>query len=160
MKKNLVRLLLASILIIGNGIALTACSDKEDEVEMTIGVKDLPMEAQTFLSTYFNGIEIKSIEKQTISTVIMYEVELQNGFDIMFNSSGVWQEVDAPDGKTLPSGIAPEAIETYVNQNYPDYGINEINKTGNGYNVELNDTIGTELEFNLLGEFVRVITSF
>ena len=158
MKKNYLKLMLAALFLIGS-ITVTSCSDKDDdEIEQTITVNQLPTQAQDFLSKYFPGISAKSIEKQYISNIVMYDVELSNGYEIMFNSEGVWQEVDAPDNKTLPSGIVPSAIEDYVNSNYPDYGINEINKTGEGYNVEL--VSGLEMAFNELGEFLRVISDF
>lgn len=158
MKKNYMKLFLAGLMILA-GFSFSSCNgDDDNEIENSVLIKDLPAEAQTFLNSFFPGIGLKKAEKQQIQTVVMYEVELENGFDIMFNSEGVWQEVDAPEGKTIPSGIAPQPIEEYVNQNYSDYGINEINKTGNGYNVEVNN--GPELEFNQLGEFVRVISDF
>ncbi|MCH5222780.1 MAG: PepSY-like domain-containing protein [Muribaculaceae bacterium] len=158
MKKNYLKLLLVSLFLVG-GLSLTSCSDKDDEeLEQTITISQLPSQAQTFLNQYFADVKAKSIEKQYITTIVMYKVELVNDFEIMFNSEGVWQEVDAPDNKTIPTGIAPSAIEEYVNSNYPDYGINEINKTGEGYNVEL--ISGLEMAFNELGEFLRVISDF
>lgn len=158
MKKNYLKLLLVSLFLVG-GLSLTSCSDKDDEeLEQTITISQLPSQAQTFLNQYFADVKAKSIEKQYITTIVMYKVELVNDFEIMFNSDGVWQEVDAPDNKTIPTGIAPSAIEEYVNSNYPDYGINEINKTGEGYNVEL--ISGLEMAFNELGEFLRVISDF
>lgn len=159
MKKSYLKLLLAGVLLIGVTGFVTSCNDKDDqELEQTITVGELPKTAQSFLNTYFPNVKTKSIEKQYIANIVMYEVELQNDFDIMFNSEGEWQEVDAPDGKTIPSGIALPSIEEYVNTNYPDYGINEINKTGEGYNVEL--VSGLEMAFNQLGEFLRVISEF
>lgn len=158
MKKNYLKLLLVSLFLVG-GLPLTSCSDKDDEeLEQTITISQLPSQAQSFLNQYFADVKAKSIEKQYITTIVMYKVELVNDFEIMFNSDGVWQEVDAPDNKTIPTGIAPSAIEEYVNSNYPDYGINEINKTGEGYNVEL--ISGLEMAFNELGEFLRVISDF
>lgn len=159
MKKSYLKLLLAGMLLTGISGITTSCNEKDnEEFEQTITVGELPKAAQLFLTTYFPEVKTKSIEKQNIANIIMYEVELENDFDIMFNSEGEWQEVDAPEGKTIPSGIALPSIEDYVNTNYPDYGINEINKTGEGYNVEL--VSGLEMAFNQLGEFLRVISEF
>lgn len=146
MKKNYLKLLLASFLLIGGSSFMYSCSDKDDDIEYTIQFKDLPSEAQTFITTYFPNANTSKIEKQTIGSAIMYEVDLSNGYEIEFDSMGVWQEVDAPDRMTIPSGIAPSAIEEYVNTNYQNYGINEINKVGDGYNVEING--GLRLTFN------------
>ena len=158
MKRNYLNLFLSFCLLVTGATAFTSCSDDDNEITYLISLSELPQDAQTFLATYFPNENAAKVEKQSIGDIIMYQVEMDNGFEIMFNSKGDWQEVDAPDGKTLPVGIAPEAIQNYVDTNYPDYGINEINKTGNGYNVEL--VSGPELEFNLLGEFVRVISDF
>lgn len=151
MKKTYLKLLVASVLLVGGTSFITSCSDNDkDSPEVVIGVKDLPSEAQSFLNTYFPNINASKIEQQSISDITMYEVELANGYEVEFDSQGVWQEVSAPDNMTIPSGIAPENIEEYVNTNYSDYGINEINKTGAGYNVEVNG--GVRLTFNQLGE--------
>lgn len=158
MKKFYLKLFILNLLVFG-GFIFTSCSDNdENEIENVVEFKDLPSKAQIFLNDYFPGVEIKTAERQQIQTVIMYDVILENGYEIMFNSEGEWQEVDAPDGKSIPSGIAPEAIEEYINKNYSDYGINEINKTGDGYNVEL--TTGLEMSFNELGEFTGIISDF
>lgn len=159
MKKSYIKLLLAGVLLTGSIGFFTSCNDKDnEELEQTITVDELPSAAQTFLNTYFAEVKTKSVKKQMISDIIMYDVELQNDYEIMFNGKGEWQLVDAPDGKTIPAGIALPSIEEYVNKNYPDYGINEINKTGEGYNVEL--VTGLEMAFNELGEFLRVIDDF
>ena len=159
MKKAYLKLLLGGIILLGTA-SVTSCSndDEGNEIETVITLKDLPVEAQTFLSTYFSGVHTKSIEKQMIKDIIMYNVEMENGYDIMFDSQGEWQQVEAPDGKTVPSGFYPSGIDEYISQNYNNYTIQEINKTGNGYNVELNN--GPELAFNLMGQFTNIVSEF
>ena len=159
MKKNFLTLLFASLLVF-SGFAFTSCSnDDNNEFETSVLLKDLPAAAQSFLSQYYPNVAFKSAEKQQIKDIYIYEVELQDGTEITFNSAGEWQEVDAPEGKTVPSGFYPSGIDEYLSQNYSGYGINEINKYDSGYNVELVNN-GPELEFNLMGEFVRVISEF
>lgn len=159
MIKNIFKVALAALLCVG-GMSVTSCSKSDTEdFEKNITLNDLPETAQSFLKEFFAGNQIEKIERQVIGSVIMYEVDLKSGFEIMFDSKGVWQEVSAPSNKSIPSGIAPALVESYVMVNYPDYGINEINKTGSGYNVELTGN-GPELEFDAEGNFVRVISDF
>lgn len=150
MKKIRLNLLIAGVIVMVCGAFFSSCSDKDEEITYLISLNELPMDAQTFLNDFFPSEKARTVEKQSIGKVIMYNVELDNGYDMLFNEDGLWQEVSAPENKTLPSGIAPEAIEEYVAKNYPDYGINEINRTGDGYNVEIIG--GVRLTFNSLGE--------
>ena len=155
--KTFAKILLSGVLLCGAFIPLVSCDDDHDEVETIITVDNLPDAAKTFLSTFFYGVDVQKIEKETVGTVIIYEVDLVNGYEVVFNSDGDWIEVDAPEGKTIPSGIAPEVIENYLNTNYSGYGINEINKTGMGYNIELTNGQGgpgITLNFNEAGEVI------
>ena len=137
---------------------LCACADKiEEDLETEITFNDLPQVSQTFLNTYFSGITGK-YEKKITNGYIFYEADLTNGYEIVFNTTGEWNEVDAPDGEIIPKGIAPQVIEDYINVNYKNYGINEINKTGYGYNVELSNLQGgtsINLSFNESGEVIN-----
>ena len=150
MKKKYLSLLLLGFLLIGITTTITSCSDKDDEITYLISLNELPIDAQTFLNDYFPTVKASTVEKQSIGKVVMYKVNLDSGFEILFNSEGVWQEIEAPQGKSIPTGIVPQEIEEYVAKQYPDYGINEVNKTGNGYNVEING--GVRLTFNAAGE--------
>lgn len=152
MKSIFFKLFFVVVVLFGT-ITFTSCSDKDDDgIETIVTLKDLPLLSQTFLSEYFPGIEINKIEKQTYSNspAILYEVDLKNGFEVVFDGDGEWMEISAPDGSTIPDGIIPESIQQYVTNNYPGYGIEEINRTGNGYNVELKGNL--RLTFNLIGE--------
>lgn len=157
MKRTYLKIFVASLLLIGS-LPFVACSNDDEGVENVITYDELPSAAKNFLSTYFSGVDVSKIEKETTGGVVIYEVELKNNYEIVFNMDGNWIEVDAPSGMTIPSGIAPEVIENYVNTNYPGYGINEINKTGMGYNVELTNGqggSGLTLSFNEAGEVVN-----
>lgn len=110
---------------------------------------NLPETAQAFITTYFPNVDITSTEYD--QNDMDYEVILANGFDLTFNQNGDWTDVDAPEGQTIPDGIAPESISNYVMENYPDYGINEIEINANGYTVDL--TNGYDLMFNTQGEY-------
>lgn len=137
MKKSYLKLLAAPLLLLGS-FSIVSCSDKDDEgVETVVPSTELPQAAQTFLNDYFNGYSIIKVVKDVTGGTTIYEVDLQDGYEVDFNSAGLWVEVDAPDGKTIPNGIVPEVIQEYLNVNYSSYGVNEINRTGQGYNVGL-----------------------
>ena len=133
----------------------TGCGEKDDEnykSETQITFSDLPTEAQNLINQYYSSDKISKIELEYTGGVIIYEVTFEDGQEIVFSESGEWQEIDAPSGMSIPSGIIPAGIEQYISDNYPDYGVNEINRTGYGYNVEL--VTGLDLMFNFMGEFI------
>lgn len=161
MKKTYLKLIASLLLLLGT-TAFVACSNDDDidETETVIGFNELPMAAQTFLNTHFKGIDAYKIEKVTQVNVVLYDVELVNGFGIVFNSSGEWQEVDAPDGQTVPMAIIPEPIQATLNEQYPGYGVVEINTTGQNYHVELSNNQGgssIDLIFNQSGEIIATV---
>lgn len=145
--KNFTKILPAIFLVL-MGISLVSCSDDKNE---PIDFNKLPLVSQDFINTYFKDVDIVSILYNNDKDVQEYDVELGNGFELTFNIQGDWIDIEAPEGQTIPAGIAPEPIENYISVNYPEQGINEISKNKNGYDVDLTD--GTDLLFNLQGEF-------
>ncbi len=141
MKKTFTLILLTLAACVG----FAACSDDKDE---PVTPDSLPAAAQTFLSTYFGGDKIQKVEKDGNS----YDVRLVSGYEIDFDATGLWTDVDAPAGKTIPAGIAPTAIEEYVANAYPGDGINEISRQSRGYEVEL--ISGLELHFDTAGAYI------
>lgn len=136
--------------------ALFSCSeDKDDDIHnYNISYNDLPQAAKDFCTQYFSYTVVKQVQKIDDDGEDLYEVDFEDGSEVIFNVDGVWQEVDAPDGKTIPAGIALPAITDYLEEYYSGYGINEINKTGYGFNVEL--VTGLGLMFGPEGNFLQV----
>lgn len=156
MKKSLF-LILSLVMTFSYGFV--SCSDdNEKEVENIISVSDLPAKAQTFLTTYFRGYEVEKVQKETVNnTMVVYEVELEGGYSINFNSEGEWTQVEAPYGKNIPTGFIPEPILQTLDYQYHGYGITEINTTGQNYHLVLGNNQGgdsIELIFNQSGEIV------
>lgn len=141
-------------------VAFVSCSgDNPTEVETTIPVKELPQKAQDFLYMNFHGYEVEKVEKDVEDNIILYFVTLEEGYEIVFNTEGDWQQVDAPYGKTIPTGFIPETVMSTLNQRFPGYGLNEINTTGEGYKVELSDNQGgasIDVFFNMSGEIIGI----
>lgn len=159
MNKSYFKLLVFSLLLIGS-FSLVSCKDDDvSEVENIITIDELPSSAQSFLKQYFNGYSIIKIEKDVEDNITLYEVELQDGYEVTFNDQGDWTQVEAPYGKNIPTGFIPEQVMATLNDRFPDYGINEINTTGQGYKVELNDNQGgssIDVYFDMSGEIIKI----
>ncbi|MCH5226699.1 MAG: PepSY-like domain-containing protein [Muribaculaceae bacterium] len=153
---------IATLFLVTGFLSFTSCSNDDDgikETDTTVTQDQLPEKAKEFISEFFYDYEIKSIQKKTIDSVVLYEVEFTNDYDIIFNSLGDWTEMEAPTGMTLPSGAIPEPVRATLDAQYPGYGVNEINTTGQGYYVQLvNDQgeNGLGLYFNESGEITDI----
>lgn len=144
MKKTLMFLPLLLVAVLG--ISLASCSDKDEPIAPT----ELPSNAKDFISTYFASSTIVSTQKDKDD----YDVVLSDGTKIEFNKKGEWTDVDAPNGKSLPTGFYPASIDTYLAENFDGEGINEISKVKRGYEVEI--TTGTEMIFDQNGTFIEI----
>ncbi|MDE5554220.1 MAG: PepSY-like domain-containing protein [Muribaculaceae bacterium] len=137
-------LLLVAVL----GVTTWSCDD--DDKDEAIAITMLPNSAKEFVTTYFSNAVIVSAKIDGDE----YEARLSDGTTIDFDKTGAWTDVDAPKGKTIPSGFYPAAIDTYVTTNYAGNGINEISKEKRGYDVEL--VSGVDLVFDTAGEFISI----
>ena len=159
MKKNYFRILVL-LLFLSGSMAIVSCSDDiKNEVDITITINDLPSAARSFLNRYFPNYEIVKITKEVESDITVYEVDLQDGYEVFFNSDGDWTQVVAPYGKTIPTGFIPEQVLATLTQRFQGYGINEINRTGHGYKVELSDNQGgasIDVFFDMSGEITGI----
>lgn len=135
---------------------LTGCSDSEEETvdESQVAYQDLPQKAKDFLNKFYSTFEVVKITLDTESDVSVYQVDLENGNEVVFNMEGEWQQLVAPYMESIPGGIIPENMATYLETYYSGYGINEINRTGYGYNVTLIG--GLRLRFGPEGDFIAV----
>lgn len=137
-----------------------SCSDETpNEVESNVTLEDLPSSAQSFLKKYFDGYSVEKIIKDVEDDITIYQVDLQEGYQVVFNGEGEWQQVEAPYGKTIPTGFIPQQVLATLNQRFPGYGINIINTTGEGYKVELSDNQGgpsIDIFFDMSGEITGI----
>ena len=149
-----IAVLMAACLLMTGG--MTGCSndDDNDDLETVINVNRLPDAARAFINTYYPSATVRSVMRDVDDGIVVYEVDFTNGHEVTFDSRGEWIEVDAPDGQSIPAGIVPVAIETYLDANYSGYGVNDITRTGMGYEVEL--VTGVDLLFDSLGNFLGI----
>ena len=116
-----------------------------------IGKKDLPQQAQRFLSTYFPAEKMSFVMKDEKAFTTEYKVRTQGGYEIEFDANGAWEDVE---GYKLPLGFLPEKIRTYIKDKFPAMTVTRIEKKKRGYELELNDDL--ELYFDKEGDFVRM----
>lgn len=130
-------------------ISLTACADRHHVVEY----KELPIQAQTFVQKYFNVSDIAYIEREREGVHHEYKVYLKNALEIEFDYQGNFKSIDCQI-TSVPEGIVPELIRSFVQTHYPDHLIVEYAVGYRYLTVELGN--GMELIFDLEGHFVRV----
>ncbi|MBF0596789.1 PepSY-like domain-containing protein [Faecalibacter rhinopitheci] len=138
------------------GFTTAACNTDDDNNTTIVEANTLPNEGQLFITTHFPGTTISVVEKYNPAKAdgTMYEVKLSNGVEIDLDQAGNWIEVDAPSYASLPTSFILPNIVNYIETNYPAQGINSIDKTVAGFDVELVNDI--DLIFDTNGNFLRI----
>ncbi len=145
------KLILKLTLLMAVAFAVVSC-DKEETIE----VDNLPTAANTFLNDHFKEAKILSVtrEKEPLSGT-EYQVLLNNRIEVKFDKNGNWTEVEALDNTVaIPTSFVLAPIVGYVKENYPNDGINSIDKEKHGFDVELTNAL--DLEFDATGKFIRI----
>lgn len=113
----------------------------------------LPIAAQTILKNNFKAkVNHIKIEKN-FGTISEYDVVLNDGSEITFDSKGNWKDIEVRQSSNIPSALIPAAISSYVKANQKNTKIVGIEKKRSGYDVELSN--GVEMKFNADGKFIR-----
>ncbi len=133
------------------GLALLAACDDDDDKR--INPSELPDAAKSFITQYFPAQTILRVERSGSSDRRRYEVLLNNGTELKFDHDGLWTEVDCKTG-ALPAGILLPEIETYIAANYPNAIAQEVERTYEGFDVEI--STGQHLIFSPAGTFIRL----
>ena len=136
-----------SILLMAFALSLDACTDGKP-----IGFDQLPQNAQTTLTKYFNKEDVLLVRLDKDDLLSEYEVKLKDGTELEFDRNGALTKIDCQQ-KKVPEGLVPEKVLAYVNANYPNAYITEWSKDDMRWKAELNN--GLELVFNNNGEFLR-----
>lgn len=159
MRKFYTHLFLLTIFFVGIDSLASCSDDKPDDVETSIKFNDLPQKAQNFLDMYFmRDYTITRIDKETEGDITVFEVYLDSAYEIVFNSEGDWQQIEAYMGYTVPMEVIPQPVADTLKAQYPFYGVNEINTTGDGWKVELSNNQngpGIDIWFNMSGEIIK-----
>ncbi|MFV0554005.1 MAG: PepSY-like domain-containing protein [Mangrovibacterium sp.] len=130
--------------------ALCSCAD--DDTETILSTKDIPTEIVEYVGTHFPDNPISTAIKEEERKSVSYEIFLQGGFELNFDGSFKIYDIDG--ATKLPDSVIPEAILTYVSENYAERSITDWELEHTYQQVELDNSI--ELEFQLDGTFMRI----
>lgn len=123
------------------------------EVSTVIDNKDISPEIVKFVETHFPKTSISNCQKMEH----LYKVRLDDKTSIEFSQKYEWTKVKCENStiyKTVPESIVPKEIAAYVVENYPHKSIVEVEKTGYGWEIELDNSEEFRLDykFNVLPE--------
>ena len=120
---------------------LSACADNDTPIT----VDKLPVQAQTFLKTYFGDKRVAYATKDRDLMTVTYEVKYMEGAKVEFRKDGEWKDVDC-QRDTVPAAIVPQPVLTFVAEHYPDSHICKVERDRKGYEVKLSNRL--ELAFD------------
>ena len=126
---------------------LVSCKD------IIISPDKLPVAAQSFIKEYYPETAISYAKKDADLTKTTYEVTLQDGTEIDFNSKGEWDKVDCKRA-AVPAALVPAFIAEYVQTSFPGQIIVKIDKERYGYEIELGNDL--ELKFDKNGNLLNI----
>lgn len=126
---------------------LVSCGDK------VVLPTQLPPEVQAFVQKHFPTQAISYAEKDRGILGSSYDVVLNDGTEISFDTDHVWDKVDCKLN-AVPTALVPAPIATHVSTNFPSVVIVKIDKEHYGYEVELGN--GLEMKFNKQGALTEL----
>ena len=126
---------------------LASCKDT------IISPDQLPAAAQAFIKEHFPESTISFAKKDAELSGTTYEVTLQDGTEIDFNSKGEWDKVDCKRA-AVPAALIPAFIAEYVQTSFPGQIIVKIDKERYGYEIELGNDL--ELKFDKNGNLLNI----
>lgn len=140
------KIIIALLLIVTLG-ASTACADTYAH-----DASVLPAAAQSVLKKNFKAkVTVVKIDKD-FGMVKDYEVVLNDGTEINFDSKGNWEEVEVGPTMNVPAAFMLQPIRTYINTNFKGVNVVGVEKKRRGYEVKLANDI--ELKFDTAGNFM------
>lgn len=134
-------------------LALTVFAVSASARDEVIRENQLPAAARSFVKQHFKNRTVTTARKDVDFGSASYDVVLNSGTKIEFNSKGEWKEVDCAPA-AVPAAIIPSAIRTYVKANYANCKIVKIERDRSGFDIELSNDL--DLRFDKQGKFIRV----
>ena len=108
-----------------------------------------PQAAKDFVKQYYPDLAMTSCETDDDGDC---DIHVKGDVEIELDAQGEWKTVKDPGG--VPAGIVPDAIMTYVKENYMGRTIVGIDREPQGYEVELFGDI--EMKFDRQGNFLEL----
>lgn len=136
-------------------VAMLGCLSCSARDQYSTDASVLPKAAATILSTHFPNVQVShiKIDKDTFG-VDGYDVVLNDGTEVDFDSKGNLKEVDCNHNGKVPDALVPQTIRSFVAGKYPNQNIIKLDVKRRGYEIELQS--GLELVFNKQGVFQRI----
>lgn len=139
--------LFAAVAAIFASVSIVSCR------EAIIPADKLPAAAQTFIREYFPESTVSYVKKDKEQMKTTYEVVLQDGSEIDFDSKGRWDKVDCKRS-SVPAALVPKEIAEYVQNSFPGQLIVKIDKEHYGFEAELSS--GLEMKFGKNGKLLKI----
>lgn len=143
-------------------ITFFSCSSDNDlgapEGE-NIEASALPQASRTTLNTYFNDATVTSAKRASSANIYgsIYTALLSNSFEIDFDENGLWTEIESEKNLAIPTRFLEDQlpeIQAYLEANYANNHVVEIERERFGFTIELNN--GVDLVFDREQRFVGV----
>ena len=141
--------------IIASALIVTffaSCSKSDDLNEESINnTKTVPAEILSYKSQHFPNKAIIKSAVNTSGKTVAYEIDLEDNIALDFNSD--YKVTDIEAASELPESVIPQALRSYVAQNYPSKVITDWELEYNHQEIELDNEV--DLEFQMDGTFIR-----
>ena len=124
-----------------------------DARETTVSVNKLPKAAQNMIASNYKGKKVTLVKKDVEANSVNFDVVLNDGIKLEFDSNGEWTEVDCKPS-TVPAALVPTAISKYVKAQYPNARIVQIERDSRGYEIDLSN--GMDINFDKQFNVVKI----
>jgi uncharacterized protein YuzE len=119
------------------------------------GGNNTPPEVRSYVTTNFPSAKIVNIERDHENTGVEYDITLDNGVEIEFDTHNKWKSIDCEHASiTVPINLLPNPIANYIQEQYPGIKVIEAERDSYGYEITLSNRL--ELIFDAQGNFLRI----
>ena len=104
---------------------------------------ELPHNAKVFVFTYFKDVPFTEVSIERRASLTQYEVELEGGFKLQFDRTGLCTEVENKR-TAIPDNVMPKKIVGTVKKLFPASYVTKFENNGRMYEIKLdNDAVLT-----------------
>jgi hypothetical protein len=139
MKRIIQSAVVALVCLVAFSVSALADNDKP------VNVNQLPATAQQTLKKHFSAKKVALAKMESGLFEKSYDVVFNNGEKVEFDRNGNWTEINCKMS-SVPAGLVPAKITSYVKSTYPGTKILQIEKDDNRYEVKLSNRL--EVTFN------------
>lgn len=117
--------------------------------ERPVSFERLPQKAQRFITTHFPSLTFSYAKYDSDISERNYEVVFTDGTKIDFKHNGEWTKVECSRSTALPKALLSENIVNYIEANFKNHTIREVERDRRGWEVGLSGDV--ELIFDRHG---------